>query len=348
MWQLVLSALVSLLGQLSPVADSAPLELSVAPTERPVDAMQMDEQPAEVLPVAVANEMNEPAIELAEDGVKETDEVEPARVEGKEVEGTIKVVDAEPVKPTDPEVIDWLDKIAAKQKDVETLKSRIRWDKIELLTGDEQLRFGELLFDGSEPARFALHLDRLVIGKRNETDKRDYIFDGKWLAEVRHKEKQFNRRQVVASDAKGEDKDPLALGNGPFPLPVRIDKERILKRFTVELVDVMKDVDLPERDQPLKKQLDNTVRLRMTPLPTFKTDLDQVDFWYEKDSLLPVRIEAIKDSTINSVWLFHDEKSSNAKLAKDAFDTMPPKERGWDVVIEPLKPANEETTEPKS
>ncbi len=345
MWQLMLTALVSLFGQLSPAADSAPLELAVAPNERPVVVMQIHEQPAEDFPATVAEEKTEPADKVTDAGADEPTEAEPARVEGKVVEGNIKVVEAEPVQPTDPKVIDWLDKIAAKQKEVKTLKTRVRWDKIELLTGDEQLRFGELLFDGSEPARFALHLDRLVIGKRNETDKRDYIFDGKWLAEVRHKEKQFNRRQVVASDATGEDKDPLALGNGPFPLPVRIDKERILKRFTVELVDVMKDVDLPDRDQPLKKQLDNTVRLRMTPLPTFKTDLDQVDFWYEKDSLLPVRIEAIKDSTINSVWLFHDENSTNAKLAKDAFDTMPPKERGWDVVIEPLKPSGEEKPE---
>ncbi|MEX0654879.1 MAG: outer membrane lipoprotein carrier protein LolA [Phycisphaeraceae bacterium] len=218
----------------------------------------------------------------------------------------------------------WLDRIEARAAEIDTLTARVRYERIQMLLGDKQTRFGQLTYDAGPPARFHVHFDRLAVHDELQPDRHvRYIFDGRWLAERRDNERVFIRRELVAEDEVGQ--DLLRLGEGPFALPLDLEKQTVLERFTVELV---------EEDEPA---VENTVMLRLTPLPNVEIDETLIEMWYDRDTLLPAQVRSVdeRDQTESVIRLGNVE--TGVEVEEDVFDTQPPGEAGWQVEVHGLE-----------
>lgn len=230
---------------------------------------------------------------------------------------------AAPAAELDPELNTWLDRIEARAATLESLRGKLRYEKIQGLLGDKQIRFGELSYDAGPPARFAVRFDRLVVDGRLRGQSRAYIFDGHWLAEQQDDEKVFIRRQLVADDETSE--DLLKLGEGPFALPLDLKKQTLLQRFNVKLIESTKD------------DPDDTVHLQLTPKAHVDIDQSQIDIWYGERSLLPVQVHSINKAADEEAIIRLRELQTAAAFSNASFDTTPPSAPGWQVEIKPLE-----------
>lgn len=213
----------------------------------------------------------------------------------------------------------WLARIEARAAELKTLTATLRYDRINTLTGDEQRRFGKLWYDAGPPGRFAIHLDKLLVPAgdiwRGEPQNRWYIFDGQWLLERNHDDRVAIRRQLVTPDELAAGRDPLGLGEGPFPLPLRAKKDAVLARYTVTLV-------APAADDPA-----GTVHLKLVPHDA-AAEVQQLDLWYDRTTLLPVK--AVQVAEDEAVITLRDVET-DTDLPPATFDTALPAESGWTV-----------------
>jgi len=231
-------------------------------------------------------------------------------------------------KPVDPAVIELLDRIEKKSGAIKTLQARLVFDRIQGLLGDTQRRLGSLVYVAGPPAKFSAHFDELRVDGRSEKKNRWYIFDGTWLVEklADTNPKQFLKRQIVPPDAKPEQANPLALGGGPFVLPINMNRKLVLERFRVTL---------PAEDKA--KDPAHTVHLLLKPLADPRSEVTAIDLWYDRESLLPVKVRTFaQDSENESIILLKDHKL-NAELDAQTIDTSEPKETGWEVSVTPWK-----------
>lgn len=235
----------------------------------------------------------------------------------------------------DPQVHEVLDRIAAKAATIQTLQARVRYDRIQELQGDRQRRFGTLYYLAGPPAQFAAHLDQLLADRRLEPMDRWYIFDGTWLVEkiADQKPKQFVKRQIAppstgmdASPAQAGRPNPLALGDGPFVVPLDFNKERILARFDVTLVAADTNADPANM---------TSIHLRLVPRAGQRMNASQIDLWYDAETLLPMRVRS-EDAEAGNVSMIDLSKVQvNEAINTTVINTDEPKEQGWDVVIKP-------------
>ncbi|MCC7407040.1 MAG: outer-membrane lipoprotein carrier protein LolA, partial [Phycisphaeraceae bacterium] len=171
----------------------------------------------------------------------------------------------------------------------------------------------------------------LLADERMEKQDRWYIFDGRWLVERLDDRKQFIGQEVepppgsmspTAENAPGGGVDPLAMGQGPFVVPISPDKDRILARYEVMIVP-------PAEDDP-----PNALHLRLTPREGQRISFTSVDLWYDRESLMPQRVRTIDDSENQSIVKL-SKLEMNPDVPDDLFRTTPPQERGWDVQLSP-------------
>lgn len=220
----------------------------------------------------------------------------------------------------------WLDRIEARSAAVKSLHAQLMVDRIQNLVGDRQRRFGTMVYDAGPPGRFAVHFDRLLVDRRLDHDQRHYVFDGQWLVERYEKDKLYIKRQVVAprdgQASAGDRDDPLALGTGPFVVPVQLKKASLLKRFSAELVGLESDGS------------STTIHLRLVPKPGHAIAWTQVDLWYDHQTLLPRRARTIDDSENESVVVLSDVRVDEPVDAS-VIDTSVPTDRGWRIEIKP-------------
>ncbi len=231
-------------------------------------------------------------------------------------------VATQPADATSPAASDWLDRIQQKSSQIKSLQADLRYDRNQGLVGDKQRRFGSLVFQAGPPKKYAIHFDRLLVDGRLDKQDRWYIFDGQWLVERLDAEKQFIKRQIVAPGAPADKADPLDLGEGPFALPITAKKDRILQRFSVAVIDA-------EKDDPV-----NSVHLKLTPRENFKSDYTQIDMWYDRESLLPVRVRTLDESENETVILMTKPRV-NEPVDDKVFDTGEPKGDGWRIDTTP-------------
>jgi len=159
-----------------------------------------------------------------------------------------------------------------------------KWDDV---LQRREIRSGEIVYQqrpDDQSKRFAILVKRLIIGRRQDTQNKRYIFDGSWLVEIDYDNRVFIKRQIVPP---GERFDPLALGEGPFPLPLGQRRDEVLARFEVSLLDGSSDKGL---DAFLAGK--SVLGLLLVPKPstTQAREIDQVEIFYDAATLLPVGI----------------------------------------------------------
>lgn len=226
-------------------------------------------------------------------------------------------------QPVDDATAAWLDRIEARAASLQTLLAKVRYDRREGLLGAEQRRFGTLVYHAGPPAKFDVVFDRAIIDGTPRREEQRWTYDGRWLAERRPEDKVFVRRELAP---EGETCDLLRMGDGPFALPLDLDRERTLQRFDVKLVPAA------EGDP------EDAVHLRLTPREGMKEEagVEQVDLWYDRQTLLPRRATTLQDAEAGIETVVDLlEASTKAEVDEERFDTMPPR-TGWEVQVVPL------------
>ena len=146
--------------------------------------------------------------------------------------------------------------------DLKTFTAKVFYEEEDALVGDIVRRTGEVIYrnpDKPDVKSFAILFNERIAGGRKRTQLKHYVFSGRWFVEVDHDQKMFFKYEVVAP---GETFDPLKLGEGPFPLPIGQERDEVLERFDVTMIE------LPT-DGPLRKLRDRDPvdGLRLTPKP---------------------------------------------------------------------------------
>ena len=222
----------------------------------------------------------------------------------------------------------WLERIEAAAGNVTTLTADLRYDRNQLLLGDEQRRFGTLVYQAGPPPKFKIHFDKkFVDGAWNQPDLY-YIYDGQWLLKRDHENKTAVRYQLVPDQDEAEQDDPgraapeshgqMELGEGPFPIPLNLKKDRVLEKFDVTVAPV-------HDDDP-----NNSIHLTLTPKKNNDTDLTVIDLWFDRDTLQPALVSTLDDSETQTVVKL-TETVVNAELPDQTFDTSLPIEPGWQI-----------------
>jgi hypothetical protein len=216
-------------------------------------------------------------------------------------------------------------------RDLRDVAADIEYLRSEALIGEDERWRGRLAYRViAHPERpdatvrqFAISFEQLLVGNRLEEDRRDFVFDGRWLVERLPAQRQMFKREVVPP---GDEFDPLAVGEGPFPIPIGQKRDEILAIYDAAL--------LAPGGESWEQ---NMHHLRLTPRPGAESDLDvvQVDLWYLKKNLLPFRAETLDTGdNLTRVSLFKLRKNEGVDPAQ--FDTTTPT-AGWDVEITPYE-----------
>lgn len=246
---------------------------------------------------------------------------------------TTTTVESPASKPAlDSATDDALTRFEAANAKMKSLTAKLVYDRYQGLLGDRQRRFGTITYAapsadaGAEKPearrRFRIEFDSLLVEKRKDKVEQSFVFDGTWLVERDGQQKTFIKRQVIAPGTPPEKADPLAMGEGPFPLPMSAKKADILKRFNASLTPL-------EKSDPA-----NTLRLTLTPRAGQRMSYTSVDIWCDKETMAIVRMQTQDESENKSVIELNDRKLDSAVDAA-AFDTAEPKQDGWRVEVKP-------------
>ena len=216
--------------------------------------------------------------------------------------------------PTDA----WLDRIEKQAARIRTFEAAVRYDRIDRLFRTKEIRHGRLIYRAGPPAQFAISFDKLIEdGRPSELNVR-YIFDGRWLVERYDQKKLFIKRAVVASN-DAESGDPLAGGIGPFPVPVTFEKAKVKKQFEVSVLAFDSEKDPPR-----------SIHVKLIPKPNRYVEFEQIDIWYDTETLLPVRLRTLGDARSESVVALRGAKV-NQPVDRRLVDTSEPTGRGWRI-----------------
>jgi hypothetical protein len=224
-----------------------------------------------------------------------------------------------------------------------TLSADIRYDRRFVLQGDRHVRDGTLYFKvnpgeaggeiGSRGRTFAIHFDELYVGDRKENDPQTWIFDGRWLTEVRPAIKRLTRREVVR---EGERFDPLRIGEGPMPIPIGQKAADILSRYAADLL-AQNDGAGEDAKAYLADLKEETWQLLLTPRMDRpdKDEFREIRLWYSKSTLLPRLARTINRAGDESYVALINLKR-NETLPEEAFIVPEAGDAGWEVQVEML------------
>ena len=226
---------------------------------------------------------------------------------------------------TDPQVVELLQKIEAASSATVTLKSRVRYTRVQTLAGDEQRRYGDFYYAaGSDenPTHFAVLFDRMIVDGEAWRMQTWYIFDGRWLLERDHDKKTAVRRELVPEGA--EQNDTLSMGDGQLPIPLRLKADEVLKTYQVVRLD----------DEPFGEE-QVLIHLQLSPKQA-KSDTAPLDLWFDEKTLQLQKVVTMEDA--DQIELVFSKIQANAPIDKGTFDTkLPEADQGWQVQEVPIQ-----------
>lgn len=253
------------------------------------------------------------------------------------------------VKP-DPAAVDLLTRLETAGDALRTLESELTHiNKKSDLEGNLQtLKRGRLYFraePGTESAAaprkvFQIDFREVEFDNKRLPEDQSFIFDGRWLVEKQSKNKQMFKYEVVPP---GQTTDPLAVGEGPFPVPIGQKRDRILERFLATVVPseegFPQTLDASGKPFPLPEWVKSSVQLKLVPRTDAREarDFQEVRIWYDKADLLPRMAKTLKIDDSSDEVLLRAIKVNQA-LPEGVFVTDAP--TGWNVQVDRFKDPN--------
>lgn len=243
---------------------------------------------------------------------------------------------ADPAAETDPAVVELLEQIEAAAAELKTLRGRVRYTVLQGLLGDQQRRFGDLYYavaDDEMPTRFAIHFDRLIVDDKARPIDRRYAFDGYWLLEENHDDKNATRRELVPP-GQAQD-DVLQMGGNQVKIPIRLKADAILADYNVARLP---DTQLGEQ---------TLVHLRLVPRQDAEGGAaaeEPMDVWFDQQSKLLTKVVYLdnqgteEEADDDTIELLLSLVRPNFEIAPEVFDTaLPPASDDWQVQEIPLE-----------
>ncbi|HYD01193.1 MAG TPA: hypothetical protein VEB22_08200 [Phycisphaerales bacterium] len=247
---------------------------------------------------------------------------------------------ADPLPAVAPDVLPSVDSVLTRletaDKDLTSLSAAVRLIKRPpaIEGGGMQVRYGVLKFASTPPRadartrqvrKFRIDIDQLIIDGRAHAHEQTFVFDGHHLLETWPKLKQYVRRYIVGPDQK---KDPLRIGEGPFPIPVGQRKDDLLGRFNVNVVSPL---DGAPDNANLRRILFTCVQLKLIPKEGTEQAkaFTEIRLWYRASDMLPL-FALTQNVDLSSSEVFLDDIIKNPAIPDAAFDTAAPsKSGGW-------------------
>ncbi len=222
-------------------------------------------------------------------------------------------------QPADPQVVELLQKIEAVSSELNTLKARVRYTRIQTLTGDQQRRYGDFYYATAtqeSPTQFAVLFDRIIVDDKARPMQAWYIFDGNWLLERDHDDKSAVRRELVPKGA--EKSDTLSLGDGQMPIPLRLKADEVLKTYQVTQLD----------DEPYGEE-QVLIHLQLKPKQAKQAGAP-LDLWFDKKTLSLHKVVTTEDT--DEIEMLFTQITPNPTIKAETFDTkLPDTKEGWQV-----------------
>ncbi|MCE2885173.1 MAG: hypothetical protein LW806_09780 [Planctomycetaceae bacterium] len=167
---------------------------------------------------------------------------------------------------------------------ISSMSGTLTLEKFDALGEETDQRTGRLVLDRKDgKRRIAIRFEEYIDGSgRLDRSVLHYIVADGWLCEIDHTNKSFTKRQIARP---GEEFDPLALGNGPVPLPIGQKKADVLARFDVTETEIPADI-------PLLGSLQDVAAMRLVPKSGSEAaqELENVDLFYDRTTLAPVGV----------------------------------------------------------
>lgn len=223
----------------------------------------------------------------------------------------------------DPEVERLLDKLEAAGRDRRGITCRVEHSLVIVDPVEERKRkFGDLVFYRDEKkTRFRIHFNKLEAAGVISRDQEFYAFDGEYFIERNDKSRTVRKTQIVR---QGEEKDPFALGQGPFPLPFGQKRDEILKHFTINLVK------FEIGDPPGSKHLHCVPR----PGTELARKYARVEFYIDPDLHLPVRVVCERLSDGDRIEVDFRDVVTTGEIDAKRFEV--PRPSDFTLTVEPL------------
>ena len=218
---------------------------------------------------------------------------------------------------------------------IHTMSGALTIEKYDAFVEESERRFGRVVLDRKDDKRrFAIYFDEFVDGNgRSERSVDHWIYSDGWLCEQDFRNKSFTKRQDVAA---GQSFDPLALGEGPIPLPIGQKKADVLARFDVTETEVPLDI-------PMLGSMQNVAALKLIPKvgTEMAKDTASIELFYDRTTLAPSGV-VIREKNgnrtvarISAAVVNGDVKAEDRALLE--IPNPDPKE--WTVDVRPLASA---------
>ncbi len=226
----------------------------------------------------------------------------------------------------------FLDELEKAGTSLETLSGTLSLEKFDAFTEQIERRFGRVVLDRKDGnRRFSILFDEFIDGDGRSDRSRDHwIYADGWLCEQDFRNKSFTKRQIARP---GDKFDPLAIGEGPIPLPVGQRKSDVLARFDVCETEVPIDI-------PLLASMRNVAGLKLTPkdgTPMAKETL-ALELFYDRTSLAPTGVVIREKNGNRTIARITGPVVNGAVKDEDRalleIPTPDPKE--WTIDVKPL------------
>ena len=218
---------------------------------------------------------------------------------------------------------------------IQSLSGGLALEKYDSLVEETERRFGRIVLDMKDGRRrFALYFDEVVNSDGRSTRAIDHwIYADGWLCEQDHRNRSFTKRQIVAP---GQSFDPLALGEGPIPLPIGQKRAEVLARFEVAETGIPDDI-------PLLGSMRNVAGLRLVPKPgtDMAKDTAAVELFYDRTSLAPTGIVVREKNGNRSVARISSPVVNGEVKAEDRklLEIPDPDPKEWAIDVRPWRSA---------
>ncbi len=265
---------------------------------------------------------------------------------------------ADSVHP-DPRVDQLLTELEAADEGLRDLHANILYVRHDITLESVVTRMGTLRYiaEGKhdEPKVFSVLFDSLIddMNRKSDNAKR-WAFDGRWLVEQDFANKTFIQREVAR---EGDNRDPMALGEGPLPIPIGQKKQAIIERYAVEMPDAVTEGLEPPADgftQDVARNFRDAVasrtqQLRLVPRVPDPEGFDEIRLWYTRTDAtdndtgrhVPMLARAVKldrqgnESDVAYIWLY--DVQINTGIDRDTIGIgAPPQGEGWAIDIRRL------------
>ena len=205
-----------------------------------------------------------------------------------------------------------------------TLRADLDYQVDSRMTGDKELRTGEVAYQKktkAQPAKYRVLFKTLRLDEGPRTKRKiDYIFDGRFVIRDDYKIKTRTKWEVSPEDAK----NALKIGKGPFPVP-----------FGQKASDMVQYLRATTR-QPIKKDPPNTDYLKLVPRKGHGKDVNFVllEMWVDRKTNLPIKIKS-RDNSKNITTVVFKNIQTQSKIDPKIFNKKKPP--GFELIVERLK-----------